>query len=135
MEKVADQGEIPLKVRILDLLLEKKPDVNIQDSFGNTPLHYCVDIPSARKLLEKGADIFIRNERNQTPREKNIEWDFTRDTSDWLYLKEEMEIEKRRREKEKLPESALLRSPPEPLDLMECKNVNNPWSRIEELGA
>ena len=51
-------------------LLEKcsNMNINIQTSFGNTPLHICADnYPILCKLIEYGADIHLKNENGYTP--------------------------------------------------------------------
>lgn len=66
-----------LRVRIAQLLTgpfgQDPPDLNYQDSEGNSPLHYAVQIDTSEAseivtlFLEKGANPNLRNERKQTP--------------------------------------------------------------------
>lgn len=72
-----DRVEDDTRSRIAHLLsgtyAQNEPDFNYQDSEGNTPLHYAVQLetPDACDLvtifLEKGADPNICNERDQSP--------------------------------------------------------------------
>jgi ankyrin repeat protein len=62
------------RITMVELLCSvDAPDLNSQDSEGNTPLHYAVQIESQeadsviRTLLEKGASPRITNSRNQGP--------------------------------------------------------------------
>lgn len=54
---------------VVDLLLEKKANVNLTDDWHNTPLHYAVAAKNIRlvtKLLDKGADMNMQNKSNET---------------------------------------------------------------------
>lgn len=65
-------GLLEKDIDLLDMLLTKLgADINIQDAFGNTPLHISVIMPDSeeliRFLLEKGADTTIKNKKGETP--------------------------------------------------------------------
>jgi len=58
------------KIQIVELLLEKGANVNIQDNVGGTPLHYAVfsgKIEPVRLLLKYGARIDIKDKDGLTP--------------------------------------------------------------------
>ena len=113
---VIDKKEIWKKLRILDILLKENRNINKIDDFGNTALHYCVDIPTAKRLLKDGADLFAVNEKGQTPRIRIKEWDWKRDNSDWLYQQEKKEIERRKSTNEPMPDIEWKAPTPEPTD-------------------
>lgn len=55
---------------VVNLLLERKADVNLTDDWHNTALHYAVlgnNINIVKTLLKKGADINMQNKSNETP--------------------------------------------------------------------
>jgi ankyrin repeat protein len=72
-----EKAEEDIRPRIAQLLSGTygavEPDINYQDSEGNAPLHYAVQLedPDASKLidvfLDKGANPNIKNDRNQSP--------------------------------------------------------------------
>lgn len=53
------------------LLIRRGAKVNVRDTYGNTPLHYCGIVPKtysvAKILLQSGADPNIKNVRGKTP--------------------------------------------------------------------
>ncbi len=60
------------EVALADMLIEKMDDIDIEDSYGNTPLWYAVKNPKIsleiiKKLLEKGADPYHKNNVGKTP--------------------------------------------------------------------
>lgn len=58
------------------LLITFNARLNAQDINGNTPLHYCVQFNNSivmRSLLDKGASLEIKNNKNLTPFELAIE--------------------------------------------------------------
>jgi ankyrin repeat protein len=56
-------------VKVVDLLIKAKADVNAKDRRGRTPLHYAVkaDDEVIAKLIEAGADPNARDDRGRTP--------------------------------------------------------------------
>lgn len=72
-----ERAENDARARIAQLLTSSHgsvpPDLNYQDSEGNSPLHYCVQLDQAeacslvRIFLERGANPNISNDRNQSP--------------------------------------------------------------------
>ena len=100
----------------MEILLKKIANINKKDDFGNTALHYCVDFPSAKLLIKHGADFFARNENDQIPRTRIKEWDWDRTNSDWFYLQEEKEIERRRLLKEPMPDKKWIPPALEPVE-------------------
>lgn len=46
---------------------EYEEDVNAQDNFGNTPLHYAKNLQKAKFLIQQGADVNCQNNYGQTP--------------------------------------------------------------------
>jgi ankyrin repeat protein len=57
---------------IIRILLSKKPDLNARTTAGFTPLHVAISqkrIGSARELIAAGADLTVKNNAGQTPRE------------------------------------------------------------------
>ena len=62
-------------VRFIRFLLDKGSDINAQDAEGNTPLHYAFAHDNAeivKVLIENGADIQIKNERNKLYSDKDV---------------------------------------------------------------
>lgn len=52
------------------ILAVRKLDIDTQDKYGNTPLHYavkCGSLEMVKLLVEAGADIKTRNQANMTP--------------------------------------------------------------------
>lgn len=49
------------------LLLKYGAPVKFVGYNGNTPLHHCFDLGSVKALVEAGADVFAKNEKEQTP--------------------------------------------------------------------
>jgi len=52
------------------LLLKHKPNINLQDSTGQTAAHYAALVGNSEileVLLKNGADVNIRDEDDQTP--------------------------------------------------------------------
>jgi len=67
---VANSLSNELYYRVINFLLEKQIDVNIQDPHGETALHYVVvtdEYSVIEELLKNGADIYIKNNENETP--------------------------------------------------------------------
>ena len=72
-----EKREEDVRSRIAQLLAgtqgQNKPDLDYQDSEGNTPLHYAAQIETEEAcdmvgiFLEEGADSNIQNERKQSP--------------------------------------------------------------------
>ncbi len=65
-------SKIEEMVKLADMLIEKMDDIDIEDSYGNTPLWYAVKNPKIsleiiKKLLEKGADPYHKNNVGKTP--------------------------------------------------------------------
>lgn len=55
---------------ILDFIIQNSRAINIQNSHGETPLHYCVkyNLPESMKLLlRSGADVNIKDSQTQSP--------------------------------------------------------------------
>lgn len=55
------------------LLNDKSIDVNAKDSDGDTPLHHCDDVDSAKMLIEAGADHSMKNNDGKTALEIKVE--------------------------------------------------------------
>ncbi len=60
-------GETPLHyaayradIASAKLLLDAGVDINVRNSFGNTPLHKARDAESTKLLLDAGADVNVR---------------------------------------------------------------------------
>ena len=54
----------------VDQILKHKPDINLGNAFGTTPLHYAclnANIPIAKKLLHAGANTLAKNSAKQVP--------------------------------------------------------------------
>ncbi len=54
----------------IKLFIERGADVNAQDAYGNTPLHYAAqidNIEAVKLLIAKGAYFNIKNKRDETP--------------------------------------------------------------------
>ncbi|KAI4491033.1 hypothetical protein M0802_010536 [Mischocyttarus mexicanus] len=54
-------------ISIIKLLIDKGANVNIKDKYGCTPLHYLRNISVAKCLVENGADIHAKNNDGDTP--------------------------------------------------------------------
>jgi hypothetical protein len=75
---------------LLDKFIELGADVNVQDSYGNTPLVWAAksgDVLSLDKLLKNGANVYITN------RDDNTAWDFSQP---WMYDGTELAEDKAR---------------------------------------
>ena len=58
------------QLNIVKLLLNKKPELNIQNQYGDTPLHNAVragNIDIVSELVIAGADINIKNNNGKLP--------------------------------------------------------------------
>ena len=76
-------GMSPLHVAILqnnrdivELLLEKGADVNLQNNSGDTPLHFAIageNVELCNLLLNAGADVNLQNENGKTPLHHAVE--------------------------------------------------------------
>lgn len=54
-------------IGLLQTLISRGGDINIQDSDGDTPLHHCEDVKTAKIIIEKlNGDWKIKNEEGQT---------------------------------------------------------------------
>ncbi|ODV80190.1 ankyrin-repeat protein [Suhomyces tanzawaensis NRRL Y-17324] len=54
-------------LELLQYLIDKQGDVNVQDAEGDTPLHHVEDVATAKYLVEKlGADYKIKNNDGMT---------------------------------------------------------------------
>jgi ankyrin repeat protein len=56
--------------RVIDVILEKGADVNLQDSQGNTALHFAAyqgNVETLGKLINHQADLEIQNYKHETP--------------------------------------------------------------------
>jgi len=54
-------------IQLMEILLEHKADVDIQDLDGYTPLHHASEPSVAKLLLERGADWQIKNNQGYRP--------------------------------------------------------------------
>ena len=53
--------------KCIKLLIEYGADVNAQDQFGCTALHYCQNIEALKVLIEKGVNPNLRDYENELP--------------------------------------------------------------------
>ena len=60
---------------VVELLLSTGANVNIKDSDGDTPLHFCEKPDIAQLLMLAGGDIFAKNDKNESILDKAIEDD------------------------------------------------------------
>lgn len=54
-------------------LIEKGANVNIRDSDGDTPLHHCEKVSMATLLIDAGADYRLENDEGQKPLDVAVE--------------------------------------------------------------
>lgn len=55
-------------IGLLQTLINRGGDINIQDNDGDTPLHHCEDVKTAKVIIERlNGDWKIKNEEGQTP--------------------------------------------------------------------
>lgn len=56
--------------KVIDILIKYGVDINLQNSTGTSPLHFCVyhsNVEIAKILIQKGATIDIQDENGNTP--------------------------------------------------------------------
>lgn len=54
-------------VELLEYLFSKGGNANVQDGDGDTPLHHCESVDTARILVAHGADWTLKNSEGQSP--------------------------------------------------------------------
>ena len=84
MKTETARGEQHKKLKMIQRIVTSGAEVNRQDNYGNTPLHYAQDVRSAQLLINFGADMKKTNNDGERPADHNPQWSWTGESKHWF---------------------------------------------------